>query len=270
VVGGLVALVETTRNFFADKITLSIETQNWIVAVADVAIALSSYILLYRFYEKRQVRELSAAGFGGNALAGFLSGLILQSLVIFVIYLAGGYSILRVNPVSFLIPGFIAAITAGFVAEILLRGILFRLMEEKLGTVITLIFFAVLFAILHAGNGATFFSVLSKASQAGILFSAVYVFSRSLWFPIFLHFAWDLAEPGIYGALNPGISIDKYLFTSRISGSAWLTGGEAGPGGSVQTSVFCLIAALLFLWGAKRKNNFISPYWKRRRSEQVS
>jgi len=265
VVGGSVAVFgEWTSRALLDKTQLTNELKNVIVGIIGVSVALLTYILLFRFYEKRQIRELSLAAFGKNALTGFLAGLILQSLVILVIYLAHGYSIIRVNPVLFLVPAFTSALTAGFVAEILIRGIIFRLMEEKLGTVIALIISALLFGLLHAGNKeATFLSVLSTTIQAGILLSAVYVFSRSLWLPIFLHFAWDFAEPGIYGGVNPGITIEKSLFTSKITGSELLTGGQFGPGNSIQAAIFCLITGLLFLWSAKRKNNFIKPYWKK-------
>ena len=265
VVGGSVAVFgEWTSRALLDKTQLTNELKNVIVGIIGVSVALLSYILLFRFYEKRQIGELSLAAFGKNALTGFLAGLILQSLVILVIYLAHGYSIIRVNPVSFLVPAFTSALTAGFVAEILIRGIIFRLTEEKLGTLIALIISASIFGLLHAGNKeATFLSVLSTTIQAGILLSAVYVFSRSLWLPIFLHFAWDFAEPGIYGGVNPGISIEKNLFTSKITGSELLTGGQFGPGNSIQAAIFCLITGLLFLWSAKRKNNFIKPYWKK-------
>ena len=43
----------------------------------------------------------------------------------------------------------------------------------------------------------------------GIFLAAV------LWLPIFLHFAWDFAEPGVFGAINPGITIDQSLLTSK-------------------------------------------------------
>lgn len=226
--------------------------------------AVLGYVVLFRFYEQRQIKELSLASFWKNALAGFFAGLILQSLLIFVLYLAGGYSIVHVNPASFLLPACSTALTAGFVAEILIRGIAFRLTEEKLGTLITLLIFALLFAIFHLNvKGVTVVSILASALQAGVLLSAAYVFTRTLWFPIFLHFAWDFANPGIYGAINPGNSIEESLITSRISGPELLTGGELGPENSVQSIIFCLAASAIFLWLAKRKNRFVKPFWQK-------
>jgi len=264
VVGGVVALVENSGRPLIDKIPISADLKNVIIGIAAAVLALLSYILLFKFYEKREVKELSPETFWKNALIGFFLGLILQSLIILVMYLAGDYSITGINPISFLLPGFTQALDAGFVAEIILVGIVFRLTEEKLGTAITLIIFILLFAIMHSGaKGATFLSVVSTAIQAGILLPAAFIFSRTLWLPIFFHFAWDFAEPAIFGGINPGMGVEKSLFISNISGSGILTGGETGPQNSIQGAIFCLIAAIIFFQLAKQKNNFIKPYWKK-------
>jgi membrane protease YdiL (CAAX protease family) len=261
---GSVALTETAGRPLIDRTQLSTDLKNVIIAIIESLLAVACYILLFRYYEQRQIKELSASTFLKNAVTGFFSGLILQSLVILVIYLAGRYAVVQVNPVSFLLPAFGYAFTAGFVAEILLRGVLFRLTEEKTGTVPALIIFTMLFGILHVNSeGATAVSICATAIQAGLLLSAAYVYSRSLWLPVFLHFAWDFAEPGIYGGINPGINTEKSLLYSKITGSYLLTGGEAGPGNSVQSAILCLMASLLFLWLAKRKGNFIKPWWKK-------
>ena len=150
-------------------------------------------------------------------------------------------------------------------AEILIRGIFFRLTEEKLGTIVTLIICALIFAIMHLNvKGASILSVSSTAIEAGLLLSAGYIFSRSLWLAIFLHFAWDFAEPGVFGAINPGITIDQSLLTSKIEGPSILTGGQLGPQNSIQAFLLCTLASLVFLWMAKKKNNFIKPFWKRK------
>ena len=262
VVGGLVAFAEWALRPLLASAQLSIYVQDLIVGITEALLALFSYVLLFQWYEKRRIRELSTGFLWKEAALGFLTGLSLQSLFILVIYGAADYSVIRVNPASFLLPAFTTALTAGFVAEIMIRGIAFRLIEEKMGTAITLVIFALLFAALHAGKNATILSVLSTAIQAGVLLSSSYILTRRLWFPIFLHFAWDFAEPGIYGGINPGNSVGLSLFTSKISGPQFLTGGQLGPQNSLQSVIGCLAVSLLFLWIAKRRNNFIKPSWK--------
>ncbi|MEP7372489.1 MAG: CPBP family intramembrane glutamic endopeptidase [Chitinophagaceae bacterium] len=264
VVGGSVALTEWSGRLLLDKTQLTDNSKNVIIAISDAAIALLSYILLFRAYEKRQIKELSSLAFGKNAMIGFATGLVLQSLFILVIYMTDGYSVIKINPFSFLVPAFTTALTAGFVAEILIRSVFFRLLEEKSGTKIALLILTLLFGLLHLNvAGATALSVFTTAIQAGLLLSAAYVFTRSLWVTIFFHFAWDFAEPGIFGAANPGNTIEQSLFTSKITGPVYLTGGQSGPQNSIQALLFCSIAALLFLWLAKRNNTFIKPFWKK-------
>ncbi|MEP6585057.1 MAG: CPBP family intramembrane glutamic endopeptidase [Ginsengibacter sp.] len=264
VVGGSVALIEWAGRSFLYFITIADKSKDIIISISEAAVALVFYIFLFRFYEKRQVKELSSSTLSKNAIIGLATGITLQSLFILIIYMAGHYSILSINPLTFIIPGFMQALTAGFVAELLLCGIIFRLTEEKFGTVIALIISASIFAVAHGNvKGATFISICATSLQAGIMLNAAYVFSRSLWLPIFLHLSWDFAEPSIYGGINPGISILKSLFESKISGPVILSGGQFGPQNSIQSLLLCSLLSFIFLWFAKRKNNIIKPYWTR-------
>ena len=262
---GVVALVEWSGRPLLAKTELPEDSVNIMVAIAESALALLTYTFLFRVYEKRKINELSTNAFWKNAVIGYVTGFFLQSIFILIIYLTGNYSVIRINQASSLLPSFAAALTAGFVGEIVIRGIFFRLTEERLGTVLTLIICVMLFAIMHlSAKGANFLSVSSTAIEAGLLLSAGYVFSRSLWLPIFFHFAWDFAEPGVFGAINPGITIDQSLLTSKIEGPLILTGGQLGPQNSIQALLLCTIASLVFLWMAKQKKNFIKPSWKRK------
>ena len=254
----LVAFIEWLRSSILDKTNLSNDVKALIVAVAEAFIATTAYIFLFRGYDKRRIHELSAATFTNNAVIGFLTGILLQSLFILIIYLAGTFLVDNVNPVSVLISPFAFALTAGFVAEIIMIGIVFRLLEQQTGTVVALLIFIVLFAVLHINaKGATFVSVGATAMQAGFMLPAAYVFSHNLWLPVFLHFGWDFAEPGIFGGINPSTSITQGLLTSKIAGNSLLTGGETGPQDSLSSLLLCLVLGLIFLLLAKRKNNLI-------------
>jgi hypothetical protein len=262
---GVVVLVEWSGRSLLASTQFSENFRSIILAIAESALALWTYTFLFRVYEKRKIGELSTDAFRKNAVIGFTTGFVLQSIFILIIYLTGNYSVIRINQVSSLLPSFAAALTAGFVGEIVIRGIFFRLTEEKLGTVLALIICVLLFAIMHLNvKGASVLSVSSTAIEAGLLLSAGYIFSRSLWLPIFLHFAWDFAEPGVFGAINPGITLDQSLITSKIEGPLILTGGQQGPQTSIQSLILCTIASLIFLWMARKKNNFIKPFWRRK------
>lgn len=263
VIVAVVFLTQTFGQILLAKTSLSENAQNFILALLNSGFALAVYIFLFRVYEKRKITELSISNFLSFASLGFISGFILQSLFVLIIFLFAQYSILHVNTINNVMPAFNASLTAGFVAELLIVGIFFRLMEEGLGTIIALVILTIIFLIIHANApNATWLSVINTALQAGILLPATYVVSRSLWFTIFMHFAWDFAEPGIYGGINPGNNINESLLTSKISGSDIITGGLNGPQNSIQSFIICLIVSVILLSIAKRKSKFIKSSWK--------
>lgn len=254
VIGGSVVLIELALRYLLNIFQIPDEINNFLVASVVSGISLYLYIILYSWLEQRQITELSISEFGKNSLAGFASGFFLQSVFILFIFITCTYSIESINSVTILLPSFSTALTAGFVGEIIFRGILFRIAEEKFGTITALSFITLLFAIFHLNaEGATPVSVLSTAMVAGLLLSSVYVLTRSLWVPIFLHFGWDFAEPGIYGAINPGNSIQQSLFSSHIAGPDLLTGGQLGPQNSIQALITSMAVCIIVLWLVSKK-----------------
>lgn len=260
----LVAIIEWLRSSILVKTNLPDDIIALITAITEAFIATKVYIFLFRVYDNRPIHELSASTFFNNATLGFLTGLALQSLFILVIYFTGTFLIVNINSISTLISPFAFALTAGFVAEIIMIGIVFRLLEQQTGTIVALFAFIILFAILHINvKGATFISVAATAMQAGLLLPAAYIYRRNLWLPIFLHFGWDFAEPGIFGGINPSGSLTQGLLTSKIAGNSLFTGGETGPQDSLISLLLCLFLGLIFLLLAKRKDNLIKTKWEK-------
>ncbi|MGC1969086.1 MAG: hypothetical protein WA673_21675, partial [Candidatus Acidiferrales bacterium] len=63
------------------------------------------------------------------------------------------------------------------------------------------------------------------------------------WFAVGFHAAWDWAETFFYGTPDSGlVGVGHYLNTS-VNGSKWITGGSAGPEGSVIAFFVILICA---------------------------
>lgn len=222
-----------------------------------------SYILFFKKFEKRDIAEFSSKGLAKNIIGGILIGFVLQSLTILVIYLNGSYSIVAVNPISFIVIPFAIMFTVAIIEEILVRGIIFRIMEEKLGSYIALIISSLIFGILHLANPHS--TILSSIciTTAGFLFGSLFIYTRNLWAPIALHFAWNFTQSGIYGAITSGNEKTSSLLESKIQGAEFITGGEFGPEGSIQAILFCLIATVVLLVLNAKQNKIIKPYWKK-------
>ena len=62
-----------------------------------------------------------------------------------------------------------------------------------------------------------------------------YSFRRSgaLWFAWGYHAAWDFAESFVYGVPDSGVVMPGALLRPSFQGADWLTGGSAGPEGSL-------------------------------------
>lgn len=263
VVIGIVALGQWLTIQALNLTTMEKAGRSLIVGVVTAVLSIATYKLLFRFYERRVVLELSAAKLGRNLLTGILLGTILQSLTIFVIYLYGGFAVVAVNPVSFLLPSLTMAFTSAIFEEILVRGIIFRILEEKLGSYIALFISAAIFGALHLGNpNSSITAAVGLALQAGLFLAAAYMYTRNLWLPIAIHFAWNFTQAGIYGASVSGKAIGKSLLTTDIQGADWYTGGAFGPEGSVQATVFCLLATVVLLILIHQQHNIIKPFWK--------
>jgi len=207
---------------------------------------------------------LSLAGAPSAFARGFLIGAALLTAVTAVLWAAGAYQVTGLGTAATAPALGRAALLFLLVAiteEVLTRGILFRLLEQGLGTWAALVLSAVLFGLGHRGNpGATLVSSLAIALEAGVLLAAAYVATRSLWLPIGLHAAWDFFEGPVYGAHVSGIALPSVLQAS-FPGPAWLTGGDFGPEAGVPAVVLGTALGTAFLVLAWRRGHLFTPPW---------
>ena len=245
-----------------DLTSLDKDYRNLLKGLFVSASCVLSYILFFKKYDKRTVTEFEAKGLAKNLIIGASIGFILQSLTILVIYLNGSYSVININPVSFILIPFALMFTVAIIEEVLVRGIIFRIMEEKLGSYVSLTISSLLFGVLHLANPHSTLISSICITTAGFLMGAAFIYSRNLWMPIALHFAWNFTQSGIFGAITSGNEKTKSLLEAKIQGPEFITGGAFGPEGSIQTIAFCAIGTIIILILSRKQNKIINPYWK--------
>lgn len=226
----------------------------------------AAYRLSVQWIEKRPVSELSARGAAGELALGMLTGLGLVAASIGVLWALGSYQVVGTNPWLVLLPAAVANIPSGFVQEILFRGILFRVVEESLGTWLALAISALLFGLVHLFSAnTTILGALAIMLEAGILLAAAYIMTGRLWLAIGIHIAWDFTLDGIFGLGTSGTSGEPIqgLLQARFNGPSLLTGGALGVEGSIVSVAIVLAAAILVLRRAHRKGRFRSPIKER-------
>jgi membrane protease YdiL (CAAX protease family) len=233
-----------------------------IAALAVVASA-ATYIAFVRMIEWRRVAEFATSGAVPEFFTGLLIGLSLFAAVMVALWLANVAEVTATGSWSALAYGLAFAAVAAFQEEILLRGALFRIVEESLGSWIALGLSAAVFGGLHAFNdGATAIGCIAVALEAGVLLAAAYIFTRRLWLPIGLHLGWNFAEGGLFGSVVSGGAAHG-LLASRLHGPDWLSGGAFGPEASVIAVVLCLAAGLALVRLAVRRRQVVAPFWRR-------
>jgi membrane protease YdiL (CAAX protease family) len=226
---------------------------------------LVAYLLLVKVIERRAVRELAPARLAPDGALGLVAGALLFSAVVGMLWLLGSYHVVGSNPdARWLAAAITVGLGAGIGEEIVCRGVLYRILEEGLGSWIALLVSALLFGAAHLNNpGATLWAGAAIAIEAGILLALIYLVTRSLWACMGLHAAWNFVQGTVYGIPVSGTKADGWLVSTR-SGPDWLSGGVFGAEASVIALLLCSLVSAGLLAIALRRGLIVPPSWRRR------
>jgi membrane protease YdiL (CAAX protease family) len=138
--------------------------------------------------------------------------------------------------------------------EATFRGYSLQTLMRSLPFLVAVLPSTVVFAYLHYRfnpNVVPGFTFLNTA-LAGLWLAVAFLRTRSLWFPLGLHWSWNWAMGSVLGLPVSGItSLTRApLLRATDAGPAWLTGGSYGiEGGAACT--FALALATIFIWRTK-------------------
>jgi membrane protease YdiL (CAAX protease family) len=224
------------------------------------------YKLVLRHLGERKHDDLPLAGGLRDLGLGTLGAFALMSLIVGIAAVLGVYRIEGWGGLSNWVPLlFSAGISAGFVEELVFRGILFRWVEEFAGSWAALALTSALFGLAHIANdNASWFSSFAIAMEAGVLLGGAYMLTRSLWAPIGLHFGWNMTQGLVWDVPVSGNEVDG-LVQAQLIGNELLSGGAFG----LEASLIALIVATMFgVWLVKlaaERGKVMRPWWVRRR-----
>jgi membrane protease YdiL (CAAX protease family) len=233
--------------------------ENLILRVALLLTALLAGYICTRWLEGLPWRALGLslhAGWLRDLLIGSLIGVASLTLATVIATAGGGLSftisgraaLLQVGQT--LIFSAILFILAALAEEALFRGYPLQTMLRAkligLGVLLT----SLAFAAVHMQNpnftvGIPYLNLL----LAGVWLAVAYLRTRSLWFPLGVHWAWNWALGSVFGLPVSGISDlapDPLLHGTDL-GPAWLTGGSYGIEGGLACTI-TLIVSTIFIW----------------------
>ena len=234
----------------------------------EAAVFFALFVVAYRLYakhiEKRPALEISIAGWARETGAGFLLSFVLVSFIVALLAVFGCYRIVSLSEtpsiaVDLLFKFFMGA----FLEELLFRLVLFKLTEELLGSWPAVALQALLFGFSHLANeNATVFTSFAIAIIGGLLYTAAYMYTRRIWFPLGLHLGWNYFQSGIFGMPNSGSAYDGLLIP-QITGPAWLTGGTFGIEASYVAILLCCVTGAALVVRAQRRGQLVPLIGKR-------
>ena len=133
------------------------------------------------------------------------------------------------------------------------------------GILITLLFFG----YVHLTNpNATLGMTFINTSLAGLWLGVGYLRTRSLWFPLGLHWSWNWALGAFFGLPVSGMTLVSHpVLQGNDLGPAWLTGGSYGIEGGIAGTI-AMIIFTLFTWRTRLVS--ATPELKKLTSEETT
>ncbi len=231
------------------------------------------FIITTRYLSQRKVFEFSGFKALRELGIGLVIGAVLVSIPVLVLWALGMYTVTGVGFTPAMFSALAIGIGAGFMEEILFRGVFLRLVERATGTWAALALSALAFGLVHASNpNVSLLGSVTIGVEAGLLLGATYLVTRRLWMAIGVHAAWNFVQGGVWSSPVSGLEQDPGLIHGTFSGPEILTGGAMGIEGSILALIVCLIAAVLLLRTTMKRNYIIKatnwpPRWKKEKGE---
>lgn len=185
---------------------------------------------------------------GARFWEGALWGFAMLSGVVFLLHALGNFqfgapALSGAAAWKYALGWALCFLALGVYEETFFRGFFLFVLAHRMGFWYAALLLSAAFAVAHLGNsGENAFGIL-QVFVIGMVFCLTIRRTGSLWFAIGLHGAWDWAQTFFYGTPDSGLVGVGHYLNSTSSGSRWLTGGSAGPEGSVLAFAIVLIAA---------------------------
>ncbi len=194
-------------------------------------------------------------GFGKERASGFITGILLISVMATVLWLMKLLQWFTVDPDMqgmLLVVGLLIIIAVG--EELVFRGYILNNLMQSMPKEAALVLSAILFAVFHSLNPNFNLIAFINIFLAGILLGINYIYTKNLWFAIFFHFSWNFFQGPVLGFQVSGIELPA-LLQQNIKGSVLITGGQFGLEASwLATFAMSITVIILYIIFQKKYN----------------
>ena len=220
---------------------------------------LSAAILFEKFILKKRLDYIffKRDKLAKNIALGLFFGFLQISLYVLVDLGRGvlGYQGMNLGNLNlFFLAYFIAFFIQSTSEEVLVRGILTRVLFDKFGKKIAIILPSIFFGLLHLGNeGVTVLSTLNTI-LVGIFFAKLLFYTDNIMVTSGAHAGWNFSMAMIYGLNVSGFSGFDSLLNFKILNYA-LYDKVYGPEGSIVVTFIEIISIFIIFYLEKKKGS---------------
>ena len=222
-----------------------------IKAITAFSVLLATWVVSR--LEKRPLDDYGAPprqAFGREFWEGCAWGFAMLSAILLILRASGHFQIDSVALTGGAVYRYGFGWAATFLAvslteEFGFRGYLLFILSRRRRFWPAAVILSVAFGVAHLANHGENVVGILQVVAIGLIFCLTIRRTGNLWFAVGFHAAWDWAETFFYGTPDSGfLGVGRFLNTS-VQGPDWLTGGSAGPEGSIIALFVLLLAALL-------------------------
>lgn len=220
--------------------------------VVFTLLMLGIYAGIRRILEKEWPADLSLKRLLPDTGLGLGIGFGYFCIIVGIMLVTGVYRAGTLHAFSMdMLQMFIFYLMVATAEEILFRGILFRMIDNHLGTVVAYVISALLFGFMHYFQG-TLWSSIAIAIEAGLMLAAAYKYTNTLWLPIGIHWAWNYTQGNVFGFMVSGTESGQSLIEPVLTGPELITGGIFGAEASlIAVAIGAAISYYLIIKGKK-------------------
>jgi len=191
-----------------------------------------------------------------DLLIGFLFGALLISIASFIL---GRQGLIEFSPGNISISTWLIYAFLFFIAalweEVVFRGYIQQNLQKKMPNALALLVTSILFMLIHSTNPNIDIVPRVNLFLAGLMLGAATIYTKSIWFPQGLHWAWNLFQGPVFGYEVSGIGTQA-LFQQEIKTENLWTGGAFGFEGSILATILIVFATgfTIFLFKKSTKH----------------
>ena len=186
-------------------------------------------------------------------LAGLLLSVVLMGLGALILHFAGllRWVDMRFDGADFFIQ-LVLMLLVAVSEEMVFRGYLLNNLMESFNKQAALAASAGLFTLAHIFNPEITPIGIANIFLGGALLGINFLYTRSLWFSIGLHFGWNFIQGYVLGFPVSGYAAPT-LLQQELNGHPVLTGGAFGVEGSIVTTGLLIAGIVLLYFAYERK-----------------